>query len=281
MATVKTLVAPVLNQGSYPTCVSCAVAGVQAVNDYGDFRAWMKFDTLKFHSAAGGTLNGLPTSSALSYLAATGYPSLTVPFPASWHRVSSFTLLTKSATAIKAAINAGKPVLVGGPWYHSWWTPTSSGLLPAPDYEVGGHEFYIYGYNEDSAPYFLARNSWGPSWGPIGGDFKIPYGYIGRFWTFYTTTDIETPDPSTYSHTMKVNIPSTWTDIKPRTSWSFSVPYSTPGLVQNQQIVTTQRKLFGAGYYAWGSSTKRYDWYGFLRNGSTVWLPGAYLTLVS
>jgi len=103
--------------------------------------------------------------------------------------------------AVKNALAAGSPVVVGFDVYASfetgsWWQPSGTGLMPYPtarEQLLGGHAVCLVGYNDNlSGPagkgYFIARNSWGTSWGQAG-YFYMPYRVIQNtamssdFWT--------------------------------------------------------------------------------------------------
>ena len=105
-------------------------------------------------------------------------------------------------TAVKTAIAQNHPVVIGFDVYSSfesgtWWYPSGSGLMPYPNTRreslLGGHAVALVGYNDNlSGPagkgYFIARNSWGTSWGQ-NGYFYMPYSVIkdttmsSDFWT--------------------------------------------------------------------------------------------------
>jgi hypothetical protein len=98
----------------------------------------------------------------------------------------------KDFRQIKAALAAGKPVLIGLPIYEHWqgaWQSQNLGKLRPPlpgERRRGGHAMCVLGYRDDaSAPgggYFIVRNSWGPEWArdnPDGpGYAHIPYKVI-------------------------------------------------------------------------------------------------------
>lgn len=63
------------------------------------------------------------------------------------------------------------PVIVGVPWYESFYEPSYSGRIHIGGSIVGGHEFLIRGYNAKKK-LFIADNSWGVSWG-IEGSFNF------------------------------------------------------------------------------------------------------------
>jgi C1A family cysteine protease len=104
-------------------------------------------------------------------------------------------------TAVKTALAAGTPVIIGFNVYSSfeagtWGNPPSqggTGLMPYPNVNteqlLGGHAVCIVGYNDNLAGgRFIVRNSWGTSWGQ-NGYFYMPYQVIQNtnmssdFWT--------------------------------------------------------------------------------------------------
>jgi C1A family cysteine protease len=101
-------------------------------------------------------------------------------------------------TAIKTALAAGTPVVVGFTVYSSfeqgaWQLPGGSGLMPYPNINtesvLGGHAVCVVGYNDALAGgRLIVRNSWGTSWAD-NGYFYMPYQVIQNtnmssdFWT--------------------------------------------------------------------------------------------------
>lgn len=95
--------------------------------------------------------------------------------------------------AVKAALAAGNPVVVGFDVYSSFETVqvARTGQMPYPnvlrEQYLGGHAVCLVGY-KDSTQQFIARNSWGTNWGDRG-YFYMPYRVIqdtsmsGDFWT--------------------------------------------------------------------------------------------------
>jgi C1A family cysteine protease len=81
---------------------------------------------------------------------------------------------------IKARLASGHPVVIGMGVYESFEYIGSDGLMPMPhrsEQLLGGHAVALVGYN-DYKKRFIARNSWGKSWGHKG-DFYIPYPFVG------------------------------------------------------------------------------------------------------
>lgn len=105
-------------------------------------------------------------------------------------RIKAFQQLPgKDFRQIKAALAAGKPVLIGLPIWEHWqgaWQGQSLGKLRSPlpgERRRGGHAMCVLGYRDDPAApgggYFIVRNSWGPEWArdnPDGpGYCHVPY----------------------------------------------------------------------------------------------------------
>ena len=99
-----------------------------------------------------------------------------------------------SLPALKAALAAGHPLLIGLPIWEHWtgsWQGATLGRLRTPlpgEQKGGGHAMCLVGYrDEPSAPgggYFIVRNSWGSDWarenrdGP--GYAHLPYRLIAE-----------------------------------------------------------------------------------------------------
>lgn len=93
--------------------------------------------------------------------------------------------LYERATNFDACINAisnGYSVVVGFTVYTSFMTSTvvRTGIMPYPNTRkekiLGGHAVLLVGY-DNSSQRFIARNSWGTSWG-ANGYFYMPYDVI-------------------------------------------------------------------------------------------------------
>lgn len=65
------------------------------------------------------------------------------------------------------------PVLVGTNWYRSMFDPDENGVISISGPLDGGHEWCIRGVNP-RRELFLARQTWGRSWG-LRGDFLVPF----------------------------------------------------------------------------------------------------------
>lgn len=100
--------------------------------------------------------------------------------------------------AVKNALAAGTPVVIGFTVYESFegTQNTTTGVMPYPNIGreqiLGGHAVCLVGYYDNfrntGKGYFIARNSWGTSWGDHG-YFYMPYQVIQNssmssdFWT--------------------------------------------------------------------------------------------------
>jgi len=102
-------------------------------------------------------------------------------------------------TAVKDALAAGFPVVIGFSVYESFQDPSvaNTGIMPMPNVNteqlLGGHAVCIVGY-DDHKQHFIVRNSWGPDWGDKG-YFYMPYGIIQNpqlssdFWVIQMSND--------------------------------------------------------------------------------------------
>ena len=167
---------PISNQGATPMCVAYSSANDQGHMDRPESGAFPAYDRKKFVAAIGGGPNGAYVRSALARRLHFGYPLVATPDKAAAHQISAY---------YRVPLNGG--VVVVGPWYHSWFHPAASGKLPPPDYVVGGHAWWLRGWN-DNAQAFRGRNSWGGGWG-MGGDFLLPYAYLPRMQEVWRTLD--------------------------------------------------------------------------------------------
>ena len=101
--------------------------------------------------------------------------------------------------AVKAALAAGNPVVIGFDVYESFegTVNNTTGQMPYPNVNteqlLGGHAVCLVGYN-DTTQRFIARNSWGTGWGD-NGYFYMPYQVIQNtsmssdFWTMSSVTN--------------------------------------------------------------------------------------------
>jgi C1A family cysteine protease len=87
-----------------------------------------------------------------------------------------------SATALKAALASGFPVVIGISVYESFESSAvaRTGRVPMPkrgEKVVGGHCMYAVGYGQKKGT-FTVRNSWARDWGDKG-DCYLPEAYLG------------------------------------------------------------------------------------------------------
>jgi len=219
---------PIEDQGQLGSCTANAIAGVI---EYLDCRANKNLDVSRLFiyyqerllegsisTDAGAYLRdgikacytyGAPLESLWPYNISrfAVQPPPTVYADALKRKVTSYAKCT-DFTAVKTAISQNHPVVIGFDVYASfesgtWWYPTGSGLMPYPavnrEQLLGGHAVALVGYNDNlSGPagkgYFIARNSWGTSWGKSG-YFYMPYSVIKNtnmssdFWTISTVVN--------------------------------------------------------------------------------------------
>jgi len=142
--------------------------------------------------------------------------------------------------SVKAAVAAGKPVIVGFNVYGSFFNLNSTGLMPYPDLGrerlLGAHAVCIVGYRDIDSR-FIVRNSWGPGWGDYG-YFYMPYQVIENpaisadYWVISKTQINQPvgPIPPTPTITTTTRGPSTTTTTRgPSTSTSTSTSTTTRG----------------------------------------------------
>jgi hypothetical protein len=81
----------------------------------------------------------------------------------------------RHAFSIDQALQAlmSGPVITGVRWYDAMFEPTAQGFVHIGGNVAGGHEFLVRGYTAGRKPYVRCVNSWGKSWGPLGGEFKL------------------------------------------------------------------------------------------------------------
>jgi hypothetical protein len=152
-----------LNQGLKPECVAYSSAWVKAYEDLRD-QGPFDFDEHAFFDLIGGTPDGAFIRRALDRMLRVGYPVVGGARPTANHRIGSYYAVPVNAGAIKAAVLAFGPVIIGTPWFKSWYRPVH-GVLPEPTVVVGGHALVVVGWDETG---FRLHNSWGTGWGLEG-----------------------------------------------------------------------------------------------------------------
>jgi C1A family cysteine protease len=101
------------------------------------------------------------------------YPTTAQKATAAAYKITSYSRVSITSTAIKAALVAGKPVVVGGPVNRAFMYLSGTTVLKSfTGSSLGGHCYCVVGY-DDNKQAFKVMNSWGTTWGSNG------YGYIG------------------------------------------------------------------------------------------------------
>lgn len=169
----------VINQGKSPMCVAYASSGVKSYQEIRDEGRYKEFDEPWLYQRCK-ERDGIPFSDgtylrvALKVLKDIGLPSKR-PFAndAAKHKIAAYYSVPVDVETVKRTLTQYGPVLMGSTWYNSWFTPKPNGVLPDPDIVVGGHATYIFGWDDNRG--FYVRNSWGKEWGPLNGNFLMPY----------------------------------------------------------------------------------------------------------
>lgn len=111
------------------------------------------------------------------------------------HLLTKYARVQTNETAVKRALVAGYPVVIGFSVYESFESDqvAQTGIMPIPkasEQMLGGHAVLAIGYTHIKRhPYLICRNSWGTDWGMDGGNFAAPFAWItstqnaGDFWT--------------------------------------------------------------------------------------------------
>ena len=97
------------------------------------------------------------------------------------HRAITVFNINNTMSSMKNCLNSGVPFVVGFAVYASFETNAvaRTGMVPMPrpnEALLGGHAVLICGYT-DTKQCWIARNSWGKSWGDRG-YFYLPYAYL-------------------------------------------------------------------------------------------------------
>jgi hypothetical protein len=123
-----------------------------------------------------------------------------------------------------AALMEG-PVAFGINWYSSFDTPSPDGIVTITRnaYVRGGHEVLGRGLRA-AAGMILIDNSWGQSWGPMGGSFLVPFEVMTRL--LAEQGDATVPLP--LSQPAPVPVPVIWTADGTTSLLSLSARRSSP-----------------------------------------------------
>lgn len=199
---LRTYASPIENQGNLGSCTGNAIAGLIELIDRKNnknidvsrlfiyYQERLLEGTVNFDSGAyirdgikSVYTNGAPLETYWPYNISkfTQRPSTAAYSDALKRKVTGYQRCTNYA-AVKAAIAAGNPVVIGFTVYESFegTVNNNTGMMPYPNVRtesiLGGHAVALVGYN-DSTGRFIARNSWGTSWGDRG-YFYMPYQVI-------------------------------------------------------------------------------------------------------
>lgn len=184
-----TVLPPVYNQGNTPMCVAYSSSTLKGAEDLVDQKHNYLWDRPYFFRRIGGGPNGAYPRNALDRMLKVGYP-LT---PAnsgnsqSSHRIAAYYAVPKTKDAIQRAIAHFGVVLIGTPWFNSWFDPHSDGRLPDADYQVGGHAIAAYGYDTVG---LKLRNSWGAAWGVKGNCYMTWAVVLHSVWEVWKAVDV-------------------------------------------------------------------------------------------
>ncbi len=85
-------------------------------------------------------------------------------------KIESPTDVPTNIAAIKAQLDAGRPLYIGSDVDDSW-NGAGDGKITCNGNSVGGHAYSLVGY-DDASKKIIVKNSWGDSWGDQG------YGYL-------------------------------------------------------------------------------------------------------
>lgn len=108
------------------------------------------------------------------------------------YKAVQYQRVVQNLNQMKGCLASGYPFVYGFTVYESFESQAvaNTGIVPMPassEAVVGGHCVLAVGY-DDSEQRFIARNSWGSTWG-MQGYFTVPYAYLSDsslssdFWT--------------------------------------------------------------------------------------------------
>lgn len=168
-------VAPIYNQGSNPSCVGHACAGVKSDEEYLQHKQSYSFDGLWLYKECK-AVDGIPNIPgtfprvALKILQEKGMRQTTIPCkkpqPDELWKIKAYYRVELDSTVelIKQIIFQYGTILTASPWYQSWTSTRVT--FGTPDTASGGHAYRIIGWNENG---FVIANSWGKIlWGTLG-----------------------------------------------------------------------------------------------------------------
>lgn len=200
------------NQGSKPACVGFAFGGWlfsgPTRNRFDGQKEkrpavkpvtiWQNAQILNPEQGSVRPTEGTNTTYAAEYLRGLGYISNYYNVEgAGGHRDAGGRAKTRQALEeIVTALLTKGPLVIGGPWYPSMFTPKKDGYLRVPDDEFalssGGHAWLAYGIDtttgDPEVDHLVMLNSWGEDWGGRAGmrdgTAKIPLVLLDRLFTY-------------------------------------------------------------------------------------------------
>lgn len=212
---LRSVCPPVRSQGTYlNSCTAHAVAAAlqcdlrkQALPEFAPSRLFIYYNA-RVHEHTVRSNTGVPTREAIKSVAKLGVcpeplwrydPPRFADRPTVWcyHtarrcRIASYHRLDRRLAWMKACLYEGYPFIAGLVCYAGFTglAVQRTGVLHLPrstEPRAGDHTILIVGYDDPDAR-FIARNSWGVTWGQRG-YFTLPYDYLenehlsGDFWT--------------------------------------------------------------------------------------------------
>jgi len=127
---------------------------------------------------------GVCTWASMPYtdVSCTLLPTTAQKTEAALYKISGYSTVARTTTAIKSFLAAGKVVIVAGPVSNGFMYLTSGTVLTTFDgTSLGGHCYSVVGYDDDKGA-FKFMNSWGTTWATAGFGY-IAYGYEATWWT--------------------------------------------------------------------------------------------------
>lgn len=129
------------------------------------------------------------------------------------HQAIQYASVPQNAVAMKAVLASGFPLTMGFTCYESFEGSevARTGVLHMPklgEKPIGGHCIAVVGY-DDLQKVWIARNSWGTSWGQKG-YFTVPQQYLldrnlaDDIWVCKMVEEVATPKPSIVDETIVV-----------------------------------------------------------------------------
>lgn len=169
---------PIYNQGSNPSCVGHACAGVKSDEEFLQFHNNYLFDGLWLYDRCK-KIDGIPNIQgtnlrcAMQILQQIGMRQSTLPCkkknPDAFWQIGAYYRIDNESTDdfIKQIIFQYGDIALGSNWYNSWMDVAD--IFPSPDYICAGHAYRIDGWHDDVPKGWSIVNSWGKNlWGKQG-----------------------------------------------------------------------------------------------------------------